>query len=60
MVKTNFKITFVSIELFSSHFVQFSYNGVYYNVLKLSVSDFIAGQKDSNGVRKGHFFGLEQ
>ena len=60
MVKTNFKITVVSIELFSFHFIRFSYNEVYYNVLKLSVSDFIASQKESNGEIKRHFFWSEQ
>ena len=30
--------------------------GIYYNVLKLSVSDIIVSQKDSNGDRKPQFF----
>ena len=32
---------------------------MYYNVLKLSVSDVIVNQKESNGEGKGHFFGRD-
>ena len=61
--KLSFKV--VSIVIFLSHFVRFSYTGVCFDGLKLSVSDVIVSQKGSNGrenepkvtyfiVRKGH------
>ena len=40
-------------------FCLFSYNGVCYDGLKLSVSDVIVGQKGSNGDRKLQFFGWD-
>ena len=43
------KISVVSIGLFLSRFVCFSYNGVGLDVLKLSVSDVIVSKKSSNG-----------
>ena len=37
-------------------FYSFSYNGVYYDLFKLSVSDAIVIQKGSNGDGKQHIF----
>ena len=37
----------------------FSYNGVCYNILKLSIIDVIVSQKGSNGNGKLHFFGRD-
>ena len=42
----------VSIELFLSHFVRFLYNGIYFEQLKLSVSDVKVSQRGSNGDGK--------
>ena len=41
----------------SLSFCSFSYNGICYNRLKLSVSDIIVSQKGSNEDGKLHFFG---
>ena len=38
---------------------EFSYNGVCFNVLKLSVSDALVSQKGSNGEGKLQFFGQD-
>ena len=43
----------VSIRLFLT-FCSFSYNGVYYDVLKLSVCEVIVTQKGSNGEGKSY------
>ena len=43
----------------SLSFCSFLYNGVYYDVLKLSLSDVIVVQKGSNGDRKIQFFGWD-
>ena len=40
-------------------FGSFSYNGIFYDVLKVSFSDVIVGQKGSNGDRKLPFFGRD-
>ena len=52
-------ILVVSIEIFPSHFCMFSYNGVYFDGLKLSVSDIIASQKGSYGNKKQLYFGWD-
>ena len=41
---------------FSLSCCSFSYSGVYFEQLKLSVSDVIVNQKDSNGDEKLHFY----
>ena len=43
----------------SLSFLSFSYNGVCFDKLKLSVSDIIVTQKGSNGEGKLHFFGQD-
>ena len=51
-------ILVVAIRIFLS-FCLFSYNGVYLDVLKLSVSDVIVSLKSFNGDRKLQFFGRD-
>ena len=44
---------------FSLSFCSFSYNGVHFDGLKLSVNDVIVSQKESNGNGKLQFFGRD-
>ena len=45
--------------IISLSFCSFSYKGLCFVKLKLSVSDVIVSQKGSNGDRKLHFFGRD-